>query len=235
MELMRIKNEHPVAKKWDGIEFMRYLYHIFPEAVNLQKDEKINIQRVVGTKGENFNNVQMPAVIWNKKIVKTRKIKQDSLIKSTIESLTLNKKKSKKMDFDKRQHELSTIGYKGESLVIDYERKRLKDYPDLVRKIKQVSKEDDSLGFDIKSFELDGSPRFIEVKTSKENENNRLNFFVSLNELIVSQNQSNYWLYRVLYPFGTPKIIKLKNPFGKDSMDKISLTPVNFSVQMDVE
>jgi hypothetical protein len=96
MELMRIKNEHPVAKKWDGIEFMRYLYHIFPEAVNLQKDETINIQRVVGTKGENFNNVQMPAVIWNKKIVKTRKIKQDSLIKSTIESLTLNKKKVKK-------------------------------------------------------------------------------------------------------------------------------------------
>lgn len=54
-------------------------------------------------------------------------------------------------------------------------------------------------GYDVASFELDGSPRFIEVKTTKGGANT--DFFISANEVeFASRHGGAYYLYR-LYDF----------------------------------
>ncbi len=51
--------------------------------------------------------------------------------------------------------------------------------------------EGDGAGFDIRSFEADGRDRFIEVKTTAYGK--QVPFFVSQNEVMVSQNYSDHY------------------------------------------
>ena len=59
--------------------------------------------------------------------------------------------------------------------------------------------EGDGAGYDVDSFEVDGSPRFIEVKTTKGPADT--DFFISANEVEFSaRHAGSYLLYR-LYGF----------------------------------
>jgi Domain of unknown function (DUF3883)/Domain of unknown function (DUF3427) len=93
----------------------------------------------------------------------------------------------------------STLGLAGERLVLRHEAEILMSAgrPDLAERIVHVALiEGDSAGYDIKSFEADGSPRFIEVKTTRGPA--LAAFFVSPNQVEFSSKHANaYVLIRV--------------------------------------
>ncbi len=91
------------------------------------------------------------------------------------------------------------IGDLGEHLVLMFEKQRLIDNGQsyLIDKIEHSSKIiGDGLGYDIKSFNIDGSHRYIEVKTTTQN--NTEYFYMSVNELEFAKlHINNYFIYRV--------------------------------------
>jgi hypothetical protein len=99
--------------------------------------------------------------------------------------------------------------------------------PDLAERVFHVSVvEGDGAGYDLWSFEVDGTPKFIEIKTTKGSTTTP--FFISPNELEFSkQNPVNYYLYR-LYEFDndtkTAKVFVLTG----DLSNQISLIPTQF-------
>lgn len=78
-------------------------------------------------------------------------------------------------------------------------------------------------GFGLRSFEADRRDRFIEVKTTAYGK--QVPFFVSQNEIAVSQNYSDhYYLYRVFRFRDDPRLFTLTG-----ALDQIcSLRPVQF-------
>ena len=91
------------------------------------------------------------------------------------------------------------LGLAGELFILQLETERLKlcDRPDLADKIEHTSvKIGDGAGYHIKSYNQDGSPKFIEVKTTKGGI--RTGFYITSNELAFSElNSDNYVLIRV--------------------------------------
>ncbi|QXU42966.1 DUF3883 domain-containing protein [Pedobacter sp. D749] len=106
--------------------------------------------------------------------------------------------KGSQIDWLAKQKNDQELGLLGEELVIEYEKRVLYDNGchDL---IEQVIKVADGNGFDILSKELDGCDKFIEVKTTKGNQNTP--FKITINEIKFSEvNSDKYYLYR-LYDF----------------------------------
>ena len=99
--------------------------------------------------------------------------------------------------------------------------------PDLAERVLHVSVvEGDGAGHDLRSFEVDGTPKFIEIKTTKGSATTP--FFISPNELEFSkQHPANYHLYR-LYEFdGDTKTAKAFVLTG-DLSNQITLMPTQF-------
>ena len=95
------------------------------------------------------------------------------------------------------------------------------------------SKVDDSLGYDILSYELDGTPRYIEVKTTKRNRSNSFSFYISHNELEKSKVLKNYWIYQVFFSVGQQPVISLiEDPFNAKD---IKMTALNYLVNVQVK
>ena len=121
------------------------------------------------------------------------------------------------------------LGLEGELLVLAQEIKKLRDAnkPDLAERVLHVSVvEGDGAGHDLRSFEVDGTPKFIEIKTTKGSATTP--FFISPNELEFSkQHPANYYLYR-LYEFdGDTKTAKAFVLTG-DLSNQITLMPTQF-------
>ncbi|SMG15585.1 DUF3883 domain-containing protein [Sphingobacterium psychroaquaticum] len=100
-------------------------------------------------------------------------------------------------DIDWNQKYLSDLecGNIGEDLVLEYEKRVLIDngFPELIERVRKVK---DGNGFDILSVNFDGSPKYIEVKTTKGG--SATPFQISLNEVKFSEmNATNYYLYRL--------------------------------------
>jgi hypothetical protein len=93
----------------------------------------------------------------------------------------------------------SRLGLAGERLVLRHEAETLTraGRSDLAERIVHVAvSEGDSAGYDIRSFEAEGSPRFIEVKTTRGPASTA--FFVSPNQVEFSSKHSDtYVLIRV--------------------------------------
>jgi len=73
-------------------------------------------------------------------------------------------------DFARLEAANRELGSSGELMVLGRERTRLRlgGRPDLAERVEHVSEtQGDGLGFDIASFEFDGSPRLVEVKTTR--------------------------------------------------------------------
>jgi len=91
------------------------------------------------------------------------------------------------------------LGLEGELFILEQEIRLLKEAGrhDLVEKVIHVSVvEGDGAGHDVKSFDFNGSPKFIEVKTTKGSASTP--FFISPNELEYSKNcPDGYHLYRL--------------------------------------
>lgn len=91
------------------------------------------------------------------------------------------------------------LGRAGEEAVVEFERRRLHDLgqPDLSKKVRHVALDvGDGLGYDVASFDANGTPRLIEVKTTRRGA--MTPFFLSPNEIAVSKRERDrFYLYRV--------------------------------------
>jgi hypothetical protein len=114
-----------------------------------------------------------------------------------------------------------SLGNAGELFVLNFERARLinlgKEW--LAEKVEHTSQtRGDGAGFDILSYEETGADRLIEVKTTKYGRETP--FFVSRNELAVSESEaSRYYLYR-LFGFNVkPRLFTLAGAFSASRHD----------------
>jgi len=147
----------------------------------------------------------------------------------TIGTKTSDFRSRKSPDYGLIDSKNKKLGLEGELLVLAQEIKKLRDAnkPDLAERVLHVSVvEGDGAGHDLRSFEVDGTPKFIEIKTTKGSATTP--FFISPNELEFSkQHPVNYYLYR-LYEFDgdtkTAKAFVLKG----DLSNQISLIPTQF-------
>jgi len=142
------------------------------------------------------------------------------------------KRGAKKIDYIARNKNNSIIGSKGERIVLELERRRLKEEGEVIlaNKVKQVSLDDDALGYDILSFEANGDERYIEVKTTKNN-NSSMSFYVSLNEYAVGKVNKNYFIYYVEdIESMSPKVTIIENPIDSS---KFYISPDGYIFRAD--
>ena len=114
-------------------------------------------------------------------------------------------------------------------LVLEKEIQSLRDAGrhDLADKVVHVSKvEGDGAGHDVRSYDLEGSPKFIEIKTTKGPATTP--FFISPNELVFSiQHPENYFLYRV-YEFDVEARVGKVFALRGDLSAQIDLVPTQY-------
>jgi hypothetical protein len=125
------------------------------------------------------------------------------------------------------------LGIAGEELVLLHEKARLMaaGMGELADEVVHVSvMEGDSAGYDIRSFELDGSPRFIEVKTTRGEANT--SFYLSANEVAFSTvNHGSYFLYR-LYEYDASKKSSKMFLLSGSMTEVLQLTAITFRAEI---
>ncbi|MEU5839578.1 DUF3883 domain-containing protein [Streptomyces diacarni] len=105
-------------------------------------------------------------------------------------------------DYIQLEAKNAQLGLAGEISILEYEEKRLRNLGavKLANRIEHVSvTKGDGLGYDIHSFEADGRDKLIEVKTTTGS--NYVPFYVSRNELRVSQDQSDFYCLSRVYDY----------------------------------
>jgi hypothetical protein len=134
----------------------------------------------------------------------------------------------KSPDYAKRDSNNRKLGLDGELLALEYEKHRLSNLgrDDLAKEIIHTSVvQGDGAGYDILSYNEDGSPRYIEVKTTRGSLNT--DFYMSPNEINFSEKYSNnFFLYRI-YDFGEKDSVKFFILQGNVN-NQLHRTPVNF-------
>jgi hypothetical protein len=118
-------------------------------------------------------------------------------------------------------------GRLGEEWVIEHEQKRLlaEGHPELAGRVEHVAvTQGDGLGYDVLSFETDGTPRRIEVKTTRNGAS--ASFYASVNEVQKSRELAPEWmLYRVHDINDIPQLRISRKP-----LDQYDLQPTVYRV-----
>ncbi|MGD0597555.1 MAG: DUF3883 domain-containing protein [Sedimentisphaerales bacterium] len=166
------------------------------------------------------------------KLVGFNESDHQSIIESgqILTSEMARKSKIDKKSYDRIVEENKIIGDKGELLVMDHENKRLASLgrKDLADQIRHVALESTSEGYDIMSFDELGNKIFIEVKSSKTENNS---FYITDNEYTVAKElRKSYWIYRVLNCNSNFKIITIQDPFGLVESGRWKMRPISYAV-----
>lgn len=146
---------------------------------------------------------------------------------------TKKKRTGRKTDYAELEEKARTLGLQGERLVFEQERKRIKESaPQYLDRVRWVSQDEgDGLGYDIESCDADGSLIYLEVKTT--NGPASTPFFVSTNEVAVSDEQPNRYQIVRVFEFATaPKFYRLKGSLTALVSDgEVSLEATQFRVR----
>lgn len=131
-----------------------------------------------------------------------------------------------KRDFLAQEARNQSLGLAGERFVVAYECWKLEQHGlhALAKKVEHVSQtQGDGLGFDVRSFDLQGHEQLIEVKTTSFAKETP--FFLSQNELKVSQAETQKFHLRRVYSFRTqPRFFTLQG----DIAQHCCLDPVTY-------
>ena len=118
------------------------------------------------------------------------------------------------------------LGEVGEHYVFKKEKEQLKKAGrnDLSARVAWVSKTDDTCGYDILSYYQDGREKYIEVKTTDDE--NDLQFPMSLQEWRAASDtkmQADYYIYRVVIDKTdkSAKVITIRNPYQLWKQNKL--------------
>lgn len=91
-----------------------------------------------------------------------------------------------------------------------------------------VSKEFDGYGYDIMSFDIKGNVKYIEVKTTTQNETSE--FYLSHNEFETMHNLENYFIYRLCNFNDINKRALIIIDCNKEFKSHFVLTPDTFKI-----
>ncbi|MBC8233647.1 DUF3883 domain-containing protein [bacterium] len=118
------------------------------------------------------------------------------------------------------------LGEIGEQYVFKKEKEWLREAgrDDLSAQVAWVSKNDDTCGYDILSYYQDGREKYVEVKTTDDE--NDMQFPMSLQEWRAASDtkmQADYYIYRVIInkTDKSAKVITIKNPYQLWKQDKL--------------
>jgi hypothetical protein len=101
--------------------------------------------------------------------------------------------------------------------------------PDLASQIRHVALDSISEGYDVISFDEVGNKIFIEVKTSRSENNS---FYITENEFAVAKGlRESYWIYRVLNCCSNYKIISIQDPYSFIESGQWQMQPINYIVK----
>ena len=133
---------------------------------------------------------------------------------------------ARRFDVAERDERNRALGCRGEKRVLAHERSLLVEHGrrDLARRVRWISEEEgDGAGYDILSFDPDGRMRLIEVKTTNGWE--RTPFYITQNELRVSEKRRHEWRLMRLWDFARePKAFELQPPLDAH----VSLTATTY-------
>ncbi len=230
--LIDMKRKDKALKNWSNIEYGNYLYYLFPNAKKLNSSDYPN-----RLKHQSYD-IETPQIPEDKEYSYKEIYNNPIIITESITHFLDSSKKRRhqehnkaKIDYVTKEQKNIKLGMIGEEIVFNSEVKRLKDFNNL--NVEWESKVDDSLGYDILSYELDGTPRYIEVKTTKGNRSNSFSFYISHNELEKSKVLKNYWIYQVFFSVGQQPVISLlEDPFNAKD---IKMTALNYLVNVQVK
>lgn len=137
--------------------------------------------------------------------------------------------RARKADFSAADARNRALGFAGEKSVMVFEENRLRntEAADKVEHIRHVAEtEGDGAGYDILSFDPDGTELYIEVKTTRGDEQS--DFYLSANELaFFKAHQAQFAIYRVCEfdpATGSGKVFILR---GED-ISNLSLEPLSY-------
>ncbi|MXY34326.1 MAG: DUF3883 domain-containing protein [Boseongicola sp. SB0664_bin_43] len=98
--------------------------------------------------------------------------------------------------------------------------------------VARTTKNSDVAGYDISSFEPNGRSRLIEVKTT--NGWDRTPFFISRNEVAVSQERPSEWcLFRLWIFSRAPNPFEIRRPRGADGALTATAFRADFRSELD--
>jgi hypothetical protein len=133
-------------------------------------------------------------------------------------------------DYAKRDAANRELGRAGELLVLEHEKRELRraGRDDLAKRVSHVAAiAGDGAGYDISSFTVDATPRFVEVKTTRGDE--QTDFYLSANEVAASREHGGKYVLCRVYGFNmvtnSGHFFELSGPLEEA---KIELHPVQY-------
>lgn len=142
---------------------------------------------------------------------------------------------NRNIDFEGELSRKSELGRKGEEAVVKYEKDFLIAHgrSDLAKNVHRTSEiNGNAERFDVLSYEVDGTPKYIEVKTTKGSATNK--FHISESEVNFShQYGDRYYLYRV-YNLN-PKNMLAEFIIKPGPINRDNLTPTNYTCKIDTK
>ena len=153
-------------------------------------------------------------------------IKDREIICRTIQK---NTKYKEKPNYEEISQKKMVIGLEAEEYVFQYEKQHNRKYS---RKIKHVSKYSDSEGYDILSYDQNGNPKYIEVKTSRSGNLNKIDFYITYREKELLDTMP---AFEIQYVCG----LRTKKPIiiiiNKNNLENIVFKPIVYKITGKIE
>lgn len=210
------QREKPVYFKWQIIDWDE----------NKGKESLENLEMYI----EETNNINRDLKLILKESDEIYYRKSERKGKSTEEFYS-----NRNINFEGELNRKSELGRKGEEAVVKYERDFLIAHgrADLANGVHRTSEiNGNAERFDVLSYEVDGTPKYIEVKTTKGRATNK--FHISESEVNFShQYGDRYYLYRV-YNLN-PKNMLAEFIIKPGPINRDNLTPTNYTCKIDTK
>lgn len=214
------QREKPVYFKWQIIDWDE----------KKGKESLGNLGNSINNQNENINRADKDLSLILRETDEIYYKKSERKGKSTEEFYS-----NRNIDFEGELSRKSELGKKGEEAVVKFEKDFLIAHgrADLAEDVHRTSEiNGNAERFDVLSYEIDGTPKYIEVKTTKGSATNK--FHISESEVNFShQYGERYYLYRVynLNPKTMfAEFIIIPGPINRDI-----LTPTNYTCRIDIK
>lgn len=224
--LLDEKDAYPLIAGFSDHKYSRLLYYLFGK-VNEEWEFQIFgvVHRDNGKK--KISNFDDPLIV--------EKDNNSTLAQAPKREIEFKENRElPKLDFEKKERELSVRGNLAELKVVEYERSKLIKLGMTweASQVEQISKKNDIAGYDVLSFNEDGSKRYIEVKSTIGKGNS---FYISLYEKLFSEqskHNKDYWIYFVRKTAGSYLVKEIHNPFLDETKDLLNIQATKYKVDM---
>lgn len=174
---------------------------------------------IVTENQEDNNSLKENQEITDIELIDSVKIKDRETKKSTKKNYNSNP------DFNQINKNKSASGLRAEQKVLEFEKKNNPKYADQIIRVGDYP----AYGYDIKSFDKEGNEKHIEVKNCSQGSENKVDFYLTINERKQMELDPQYCIYYVCGK-NKKKIFVL----NKSNLESVSLASVVFKITAKV-